>query len=212
MRDETLCIGQILWLMSSHGLLFVQCLFEILLRASDEIFIARRVDEDARSILRIAFQFREQIEKSAMGTEKNVAGQGAQHGEGVLKIFNNAGIAHWMAAGSDEMVLRPEAGSAHDNDVAQSPSRIAWKVRAHGPCRTSAGVACSLVCGQYNTAKAYDVFIAKSAVHMHGAYVGTLGEGARKSFRAPLSSTLTSPSITMFFAWVSRITSAAPPT
>ena len=40
--------------------------------------------------------------------------------------------------------------------------------------------------------------------------LGTLVEGAKKSVRPPLSTTLTSPSITMFFACVSRTTSAAP--
>jgi hypothetical protein len=37
-----------------------------------------------------------------------------------------------------------------------------------------------------------------------------LGEGDKKSARPPVSTTSTSPSITMFLARVSRITSAAP--
>jgi hypothetical protein len=58
----------------SGGLLSGQCSLEGLLRVSDEMLIAHRVDKDAGTILRIMLKFREHIEVPAVCAEKYIAG------------------------------------------------------------------------------------------------------------------------------------------
>jgi len=109
--------------MCSGGLLFGQCLLEGLLSVSDEILVACGVDEDTRAIVWIALQFCEHIEVARVRAKKNIAGQCSQHGKCMLEILNNSGIAYGVAGRRDEVVLRPEACSSHDDDVARCPGR-----------------------------------------------------------------------------------------
>ena len=110
--------------MNRAGFLFAECLLESLLSVSDELLITHRVDKNMGTILRIALQFGEHVEVSAMGSQKYVAGQSEQQREGMLEILNNAGVAYGMAGCSDEVVLRPKTRPSNDDDIPNRFRRI----------------------------------------------------------------------------------------
>ena len=155
--------------MNRTGFLFAECLLESLLGVSDERLIAIRVDKNTGTILRIALQFGEHVEVPAMGSQKYIAGQSTQQRKGMLEILNDTGVAYRVARCSDEVVLRPKTRPSDDDDIPHRFRRLSWKVRAHGPCGTSARVAGSFVGRQRHTSKAYSVSVMENAVHVYGS-------------------------------------------
>ena len=153
--------------MNRAGFLFAECLLESLLSVSDELLITIRVDKNMGTLLRIALQFGEHVEVSAMGSQKYVAGQSTQQRKGMLEILNDAGVAYGMARCSDEVILRPKTRPSDDDDIPHRFCRLSWKVRAHRPCGASARVAGGFVGGQRHAAQAYRVSVMENAIHVY---------------------------------------------
>ena len=155
--------------MNRAGFLFAECLLESLLSVSDELLITIRVDKNMGTLLRIALQFGEHVEVSAMGSQKYIAGQGTQQRKGMLEILNDAGVAYGTARCSHEVVLRPKSRPSDDDDIPHRFRRISWKVRAHRPCSTSARMAGSFVGCQCHASQAYRVSVMENAIHVYSS-------------------------------------------
>ena len=153
--------------MSRAGFLFAQCLLESLLSVSDKLLISIRVDKNTGAILRIALQFGEHVEVAAVGSQKYVAGQSTQHRKGMLKILNDARVAYGVAGCNGEVVLRPKTRPSDDDDIPHRFRRLSWKVRAHRPCRASAGMAGGFVGCQGHASQAYSVSVMENAIHVY---------------------------------------------
>lgn len=136
------------------ALLFPHCLLEGALRVSDEILVASVIDKRPRALVRIVLKLREHIEVAPMRPREDITGQSAQHSKCVSKILKDAGVACGMVRPHDKMVFRPEADSAHNDDVAQRPRRFTRDMRAQGPCGTPACVAGRFMGGKRRTTQA----------------------------------------------------------
>lgn len=144
-----------------------QGLFEGALRVSNKFPVTNRVDEDARAFARISAQLGQHIEIASMRAQEDVAGQGMQSGEGVLKVLTDAGVAYGVMRGGDETIFRPESNATHDDDVALSCRAIAGDRRAHGPGGAAAGVAGGFVGGEGDAAESDRVAVVEDAIDMH---------------------------------------------
>ena len=176
----------------------------------DELLVSGGIEEDMRAFLLEAGELVLEIEVAAVRAEENVARQRLQHAEGAREILRDARIRRLCSPAStkrkSDQKLTPPTMTALRFRSAGSPGRWTGKVHVVQPRR----VAGRLMRGQRDAAELDGIAVEQDPVDLRRRIRRHRAARARKSVRPPLSTTSASPSMTMFFAPVSRRIWAAP--
>ncbi len=139
-----------------------------------------------------------------MRSQKDVARQLALDSKAMQKILRDPGIRRGPSRRRDQPIGIERRKSSYDHHVPHVP--LVFDL--HGPRCAAAGMAGGLVGRQNNPTQPDGVAIVQHARDVAGGYVGR--SRPPKSWTSPVSIVRASPSITISFAPVSRITSALP--
>src|SRR6185312_11152616 len=140
-------------------LLFGEFGFKGLLSFCDGVFVACGIDPDGCSFGGHTLEFFQHVEVHAMRSEEDVAGQAAQHVEGVDIVGGNTGVRRPLGLGVDQAVAGVDVPASDDNYVASD----AVIFGNHGPGGATTSVAWGFVRSKHGAAKAHCFAIVQDA-------------------------------------------------
>src|SRR6185312_1066240 len=127
-------------------------------------FVACGIDPDGGSFGGHTLEFLQHAEVHAMRSEEDVAGQAAQHVEGVDIVGGNTGVRRPLGLCVDQTVAGVDV-PASDNNYVASDAVIFGN---HGPRGATASVAGGVVRGKHGAAKAHSFAIVQDARNLRG--------------------------------------------